>query len=99
MVRRGNFPSINQHREEEEEEGNEAGGTPEPGHVVSPGQGAVGEAVDVKTSSTELGQCNVLGNALGGTTIPPGRRVNSRWAFVRHQDGEVDYRTYVITGP
>ena len=75
MVRRVNLPSINQHREEEKE-GSEAGATPGPRHRASQGQRVASEEVDVETSKTGLGQGNVLGNTLGGSTLPPERRVN-----------------------
>ena len=75
MARRGNLPNINQHRDEEEEEGNEAGSTPGPRDGASQGQGAAGEAVDVDSSGTGLGHGFVPGTTLGDSIVQPGRRV------------------------
>ena len=79
MILRGNLPSINQHREEEEEdegENNGAESSPGPRHGAGQGQGAAGEAVGVGTSGAGLGHVNVPGNTLGGSIVPPERRVN-----------------------
>ena len=69
MVRLGNLNSINQHREAEEED-NEAGAPPGSRHGANQGQGAADEEVGVESSRTGLGNGNVLGITLGGSTIP-----------------------------
>ena len=68
-------PSINQHRDEEEEENHEAGGTRGPRDGAGLDQRAVDEAVDVDTSGIGLGHGNVAGNTLGDSIVRPGRKV------------------------
>lgn len=74
IVRCGNYPTANQHWEEEGD--NEARRTPRRTHGASQGQGAGVEAVKVQTSSITLGRRNMIANTFGSRIIPHGRGVD-----------------------